>query len=152
SGTVNNVIPDDARMELSVRSFSDQNRARMVDVIRQVAGGVTAAHGMTAEVVVDHGYHVTVNDAAEFEVARSVVLDLFGADRWAEMPFPQAGSEDMSEVPGSYLFIGACTLDDHTRADDNHSPRAAFDDSVVPDVAAFLAEVALRRARELAHG
>lgn len=156
AGTVNNVIPDTARMELTVRSFSEEGRARVHDVIRQVASGVAAAHGTTADVVLDHGYPVTVNDEAEFAFARSVVVDLFGEQRWADMPFPEAGAEDMSEVfrevPGAYLFVGACTVEDHTRAEDNHSPRATFDDSVVPDVAAFLAEAALRRTRELAAG
>ena len=59
------------------------------------------------------------------------------------------GSEDMSfvmeKVPGAYLFVGACPAEDYASAPDNHSPRAEFDDSVVPDAAAWLAEVARRR-------
>ena len=35
----------------------------------------------------------------------------------------------------------------YEQAPDNHSPRAAFDDAVLPDGAAWLAEVALRRLR-----
>ena len=69
---------------------------------------------------------------------------------------PEAGSEDMSfvleQVPGAYLNVSACVHADHTLAADNHSPRAAFDDSVVPDVAAAMAEMALRRTRQLASG
>jgi hippurate hydrolase len=41
-------------------------------------------------------------------------------------------------------------VDDYENAPDNHSPRAAFDDSVVPDGAALLAELALRRCAQLA--
>ena len=103
---------------------------------------------------IGNGYPVTVNDADEFAFARDTVVDLFGADRWADMVDPEAGSEDMAfvleEVPGAYLNVSACALADHTLAEDNHSPRAAFDDSVVPDVAAALAELALRRTRALA--
>ena len=70
------------------------------------------------------------------------------------MPFPEAGSEDMAfvleRVPGAYLNVSACAVEDHRLAEDNHSPRAAFDDSVVPAVAAALAEMALRRSRQLA--
>ena len=36
-------------------------------------------------------------------------------------------------------------MGDPAEADDNHSPRARFDDTVLTDAAAFLAEVALRR-------
>ncbi len=151
AGTKNNIIPDEAVLELTVRALSPEHRALAQHVVRQVADGIASAHGMGAEVEVDHGYPVTVNDEAEFEVARAVVVDLFGAGRWTAMPHPEMGSEDMSyvldEVPGAYLFVGACASEDHVAAEDNHSPRAAFDDAVVPDVAAALAEIALRRCR-----
>jgi amidohydrolase len=156
AGTKNNIIPDHAEVELTVRTLSPEHRALAHEVVRQVVDGITAAHGMTGEVLVDHGYPVTVNDAEEFAFARQVVTDLFGAERWAEMPVPEMGSEDMSfvlqEVPGAYLNVSACAVGDHRRAEDNHSPRAAFDDAVVPDVAAALAEMALRRTRGLASG
>lgn len=65
------------------------------------------------------------------------------------MEKPLMGSEDMSfvlqRVPGAYFFVSACADVDPSSAPDNHSPRAAFDDSVVPDIAAWLAETARRR-------
>jgi len=98
-----------------------------------------------------------MNDETEQAFAEEVLRDLFGADRWVDQPFPEAGSEDMSfvlnEVPGAYLNISACPAGvDPSTAADNHSPRADFDDSVVPDIATFLAEVALRRSAALATG
>jgi hippurate hydrolase len=59
------------------------------------------------------------------------------------------GSEDFSRVlarvPGAYLFLGATFSEDPRSAPNNHSPRATFDDSVLPDGAALLAELALRQ-------
>lgn len=154
AGTKDNIIPDDAHIEASLRTFSKEHRAKAREVVTQVAQHVAAAHGLTAEVTIGNGYPVTVNDADEFAFARGVVTDLFGEARWADMADPEAGSEDMSfvldEVPGCYLNVSACAHDDHAVAQDNHSPRAMFDDSVVPDVAATLAELALRRTRQLA--
>ena len=43
------------------------------------------------------------------------------------------------------VSISACADADPLTAPDNHSARAVFDDSVLPDCAAFLAEVAARR-------
>lgn len=144
SGTVNNVIPDEAVIEATLRTFSAEHRERAHTEIRRVAEHVTAAHGLTATVDIGNGYPVTVNDADEFAFAQATVVDLFGVDRWSDMPLPEAGAEDMAfvleEVPGAYLNVGACTVDDHTTAEDNHSPRAAYDDSVLPDIAALLAE------------
>ncbi|MFC7489334.1 MULTISPECIES: M20 metallopeptidase family protein [unclassified Knoellia] len=149
AGTVNNVIPDTAEIEATLRTFSPEHRDKAHAEIRRVAEHVAAAHHLTASVDIGGGYPVTVNDAEEFGFAQATVVDLFGAERWADMVNPEAGAEDMSfvleEVPGAYLNVGACVVDDHTSADDNHSPRAAYDDSVIPDMAALLAELALRR-------
>ncbi len=60
---------------------------------------------------------------------------------------PVMGSEDFSrvlaEVPGCYLFVGACPGDPDS-APGNHAPGARFDDSVLGDCARLLAELALR--------
>ena len=66
------------------------------------------------------------------------------------MPDPEAGGEDFAyvqhEVPGCYVYISACPdAADPATAPDNHSARAHFDDSVLPDCAALLAELAVRR-------
>ncbi|GGB70908.1 M20 metallopeptidase family protein [Knoellia flava] len=154
SGTVNNVIPDTAELSATLRTFSGEHREKAHTEIRRVAEHVAAAHGLAASVDIGGGYPVTVNDPDEFAFARDTVVDLFGGDRWSDMPEPEAGAEDMAfvldEVPGAYLNIGACVVDDHTTAEDNHSPRALYDDSVVPDIAALLAELALRRTVALA--
>ena len=61
----------------------------------------------------------------------------------------EAGAEDFAfvaaQVPSAYVFLSACPAEDPASAADNHSPRAHFDDSVVPDGALLLAELALRR-------
>lgn len=148
AGTKENIIPDTATLAATVRTLSEETRSAMQERITRVATGIAAAHGLHATVDYGFGYPVTSNDPDEFDFAREVAVDLFGAERWAEMPHPELGSEDMSfvlnEVPGAYLFLSAC-VGDPEEADANHSPRAAFDDSVLPDAAAFLAEVALRR-------
>ena len=93
---------------------------------------------------------MTINDPNELALARATIEDLFGPDRWTDMANPELGSEDMgfvlAEVPGAYVNLSSCPPGvDHLTAPDNHSPRAAFDDVVLADAAAYLAEVALRR-------
>jgi hippurate hydrolase len=51
----------------------------------------------------------------------------------------------LNEVPGAYVNLSACAAADPQTAADNHSPLADFDDSVLPDAAALLAELAVRR-------
>ena len=75
---------------------------------------------------------------------------VFGPERVSRNPDPRMGSEDFSfvlrEVPGCYFFLH-CTPPEVDPADAgwNHSPTVLFDDSVLGDQAAALAEVAWER-------
>lgn len=153
AGTKDNIIPDDAHLQLTVRTLSADARATVEADIRRVVDGITAAHGLTGTVEVSEGYPVTVNDAGEYAHAVAVATDLFGADRFSEMPQPMLGAEDFSfvleRVPGAYLFIGASRSEEYLTAPSNHSPRADFDDAVLPDAARWLAEVGARRLHTL---
>jgi amidohydrolase len=152
-GTKENIIPDDALFDATVRTFSAETRAKVQLASTQLVEAMAAAHGLTAEVDYSIGYPVTVNDTAEYEFARATITDLFGPERFRERANPRCGAEDISyvlnEVPGVYLNLSACRSADPLAAPDNHSPLADFDDSVLPDAAALLAELAVRRlARE----
>ena len=151
AGTKENIIPDAAEFDATVRSLSAASRAKVQHDIERLVRGIASAHGLGAEVTYKLGYPVTVNDEIEQALAVQVVTDLFGADRFTLVPEPELGAEDMSfvleRVPGAYLNLGACPVPDYDSAPDNHSPRAAFDDSVLPDAAAWLTEVAVRRLR-----
>jgi amidohydrolase len=151
AGTRDNIIPDSGELAATLRTFSPETRATAMAAIERVAAGVASAHGLTAKVGFSESYPATVNDHDEYALATRTVVDMFGESRFSEMPRPETGSEDMAfvmeRVPGAYLFISACPVDDYDSAPDNHSPRAAFDDSVLADASAWLAEVALRRLR-----
>ncbi len=150
AGTASNVIPDDARLAASIRSFSPGARATVMDAAPRVVRDVASAHGLSATAEFVDGYPVTVNDAAEVTFAEGVVADLFGDQRYVRMPDPHTGSEDFSfvldQVPGAFLMLGACPPDaDPVTAPNNHSAEAVFDDAVLADGTALLAELALRR-------
>lgn len=148
AGTKRNIIPDQAVFEATVRTFSPEASAKAAELTVRLCEQIAAAHGLTVEATFEGEYPVTVNNPDEYEFAAGVARDLFGDDRFAEMPDPLTGSEDFSrvlnEVPGAYVFVGA-SKGDPASASSNHSPLAAFDDAVLPDCAALLAELAWRR-------
>lgn len=155
-GTRRNVIPDEAHLEATVRTFSSAQQARVAEVLTRVAQGVALAHGVDAEVRYDVEYPVTVNHAGETALAAEVIERLFGSDggRHTVWERPLAGSEDFSfvlqEVPGSFVGLGAAPPGtDLATADDNHSPRAVFDDGVLADGAALYAALAIARLEQL---
>ncbi|HEY1571072.1 MAG TPA: M20 family metallopeptidase [Pseudonocardiaceae bacterium] len=148
-GTRRNIIPDDVTFEATIRSFSPQARERVSRESVRLCEDIATAHGMRAEVRYDGEYPVTVNNATHHEFVADTVRDVFGDERFTLMDNPEAGSEDFSrvlnEVPGAYIFLGATESDDPETAPSNHSPLATFDDAVLPDGAALLAELAVRR-------
>jgi amidohydrolase len=153
AGTRRNIIPDDAVFEATVRSFSRAARERIQTASVQLCEAIAAAHGVTADAQYNTEYPVTVNDAAQAAFASRVVADVLGEDRFTPMPHPTGGAEDFSrvleEVPGCYLFLGACPGDDYEAAADNHSAHAAFDDAVLADGCLLHASLAIRALQDL---
>ncbi|WP_017595597.1 M20 metallopeptidase family protein [Nocardiopsis potens] len=150
AGDADNVIPDRAEFEATIRSFSPQSRERVRREAARVVRGVAEAHGLRADAEYELSYPVTVNDAAEADFAARTVREVFGADRYEEQPEPMTASEDFSfvaeQVPAAFLMLGAAPPQaDPDAAPFNHSAHAVFDDAVLGDGAALLAELALRR-------
>ncbi|WP_034269071.1 M20 metallopeptidase family protein [Actinospica robiniae] len=148
SGTKENIIPETAHFDATVRTFSAAAGERMRPVLVGLIEGIAKAHGLEVEVVYDGLYPATVNDAHAIDVVRDTVGELFGPERFETMAEPLAGAEDFSrvlqQVPGAMVFLGA-TIEgrDHHTSPWNHSPEAAFDDRVLPDGATLLARLAL---------
>lgn len=150
AGTKRNIIPDTAMFEATVRTFDPAVRAVVAQTVERVCRGVALVHGVEVDVQYLAEYPVTMNDASETEFALGVARDLFGAPATLTLPNPIAGSEDfsrvISEVPGAMLFLGAMVdAGDPATTPGNHSPRAAFDDQVLPDGVALFAALAARR-------
>jgi amidohydrolase len=150
AGTADNVIPDDATFNATVRTFSAAARGRMHESALRLVGQIAAAHGLTAAAEYAEGYPVTVNDQQEYAFASRAVGDVLGEHRFLTAPNPLTGSEDFSyvldQVPGAFLMVGACPPGANPEsAAFNHSAEAVFDDAILADGAALYAELALRR-------
>jgi amidohydrolase len=145
AGTAPNIIPDRAHLRAGVRTFSETATARVAAELPTVVTSVAAAHGVGAEAHVRPIMAPTVNDPATAAVFAETATRLFGPDRYRELEYPRTGSEDFSlvlrEIPGAYGYLGVAAPGAVTPAG-NHSPRARFDDSLLPDAAALLAGLA----------
>jgi hippurate hydrolase len=150
AGTASNVIPDEAELAVTVRSFSPAARAAVQDAALRLVRDIASAHGLSATAEFVDGYPLTVNNSGEVAVAERAVTELFGSQRFLRTPDPITGSEDFSyvleQVPGAFIMLGACPPGaDPATAPFNHSAEAVFDDAVLADGATLLTELALRR-------
>lgn len=150
AGTHHNAVPDRASFEISIRSLTSVARERVLSGIHRTVAGLASGHGLHAEITPEELFPVTVTDSAETAFALRVARDAVGADRVVELPNPVTASEDFSlvlrEVPGAFVLFGACPAGaDPAKAPANHAADAAFDDAVLPQAAALLADLAERR-------
>jgi amidohydrolase len=148
AGTTTNVIPETAEILGTIRAVSERTRRRVHDGVRRVADGIAAAHEAGAEVEVELGYPVTVNDLGYAGFASQVARDLLGSERVTTMSSPVMGAEDFSyvlqEVPGALAFLGATPPGvDPRRAAPNHSNRVLFDEEAMVTGIAVYTQVAL---------
>ncbi|MFP5068958.1 M20 family metallopeptidase [Pseudonocardia nantongensis] len=148
AGTTDNVIPETAELTGTLRTLSEPVRSRLHDDITRLCRHVALAHDCTAEVTIEPGYPVTVNDDAASDALRRVGQRVLGARACVPMPTPLMGSEDFSyvlqNVPGALAFLGARPpYVDPATAPPNHSNRVVFDEAAFPAGVATYAGLAL---------
>ncbi|QHT58507.1 amidohydrolase [Cellulomonas sp. H30R-01] len=149
-GTTDNVIAPTARLEATVRTFSEAAHAVVPERLTRVCEGVAAAHGLTVTVDYQRGYPVTVNTPDEVARAARVVPALLGPGAWQDAAQPLPGAEDFSyvleQVPGVFVAVGATPVGEDPRtAAYNHSAHARFADDALVTGPAVLAALALDR-------
>ncbi|MBB3312413.1 hippurate hydrolase [Rhizobium sp. BK196] len=109
AGEAANVIPESAKLLLSIRSFDPKVRDTLEARIRRLTETIADGYGATAEIEYTRGHPVVVNSEAETEFARKVAEELVGADKVALCNLIP-GSEDFAHFlehkPGSFLRLG----------------------------------------------
>jgi len=101
AGAKHNIISDEAKLQLTVRSYSDEVRDHLLDGIARIAKGEAIAAGMPDDkmpvVSVDKNEYTpsTFNTPEFTEEMAAYLKTSFGADRVVQMP-PVMGGEDFS--------------------------------------------------------
>ena len=149
AGSAHNVIPDFAVLKGTMRTLSAENRASLRERIEQLAKGIAAAHGLSAEIKLIEGFPVTLNDARAVELGAKVASELGGTSGYEELPDPIMGAEDFSyvlqRIPGAMFFLGVAEQGaDWGTCCGIHSPRMMVDEEALPVGAAWLAGCATR--------
>ena len=149
SGTTNNIIPETARLEGTIRTFSEKTRTVVHEGIVRLVDGLTAAYGATADVELLTLYPVTVNDPSFTDLVTATATELLGADSVNSAIDPVMGAEDFSyilqEVPGAMAFLGGRPAsEDPATAPANHSNKVVFDEPAMAVGVATYVAVALR--------
>jgi amidohydrolase len=100
AGSRYNIISDAAHLQLTVRSFTDEQRARLIDGIKRIVAGEAMASGIPAELMpeVKFGEGFTpslINEPGFTAEVMGPLTERFGADRVKSAP-PIMPGEDFS--------------------------------------------------------
>ena len=135
SGTRFNIIPDEATMVGTLRTFDMDVREDVIRRFRSTAEHFAAASGATAELRVANTAPVTRNEPALTARLRPSLERAVGAGNVVEVPLYTI-AEDFSQfadvAPGFYFFVGTTPAGtDPAAAPINHSPLYAPDEAAL---------------------
>ena len=142
TGTTDNVIPETAYLNGTVRTFDPQVQQMVIDRMQAIVAGQAMAFAVEAELDYEKGYPATINDAEKTRFAVGVAEEVSGADRVQGEVGREMGAEDFSFMlqkrPGAYLFIG------QGDSAGLHQPDYDFNDEIAPVGASFFARLVER--------
>ncbi len=142
AGNRSNIIPDEALLEGTIRTFDETMRKDIHERIRRTAARIAEAAGATAETRISIGNPVTYNDP---DLTRRMTpsLERVAAGTFEPDAPPTTTAEDFSiyqqKVPGVYFFLGVAPEGvDPAGLEPNHSPRFVLnEDALVTGVRAL---------------
>jgi len=118
-GTKHNIIPDEVKMQLTVRTYKSDVRDRVLRAIDEIANGIASAGGVPADrspivnILKDQFTPATYNNPDLTKRLVAVWKNVLGADN-VEIVEPTMGGEDFSEyslpdhsIPAVDFHIGA---------------------------------------------
>ncbi len=110
AGSANNVIPEQATIIGTVRTFTTPVLDLIETRMREITEHTCAAFGTTGNFEFKRSYPPLINHAPETALAVNVMQSIVGADKVDANIEPSMGAEDfaffLQEKPGCYVFIG----------------------------------------------
>ena len=151
AGFASNVIPNDAWLGGTIRTFTNPVLDLLEQRLRDIAHGTALAFNCSAEIQFDRNYPPLINHPQETSFAQAVIKKSFGEDQFIDGTEPTMGSEDfafmLEKVPGCYVFIGNGD-GDHRAVGHGmgpchlHNPCYDFNDHLLPIGASYWVHLA----------
>jgi amidohydrolase len=131
-GNRDNIIPDEVKMQGTIRTFDEGQRDAIHAHVVRITEMIAASGGAKARVQIKRGYDVVVNDPALTAFAVPVLERVAGKSNVGVVD-KVCGAEDFAffqkVVPGFFLRVGCTPPDRDLRAAaPNHSPRFFVDE------------------------
>ena len=134
AGNTHNVIPSQARLTGTIRSFAPDRTERVLERLREIIAGTGATFGVEVDLELIVGYPVLNNAPQCADAVTRAATRVVGGARVSDAELPMGAGEDFAyfaqRVPSAYFFIGAGNADRTTPG--CHHPDFDFDDDLIP--------------------
>ena len=139
SGTTDNVIPETAYLNGTVRTFDLSVQEMVIKRMEKIISGLAMSFEVEAKLNYEKGYPPTINHEEATNFAIEVAKDVCGSDQVLTSVSKEMGAEDFSYMlekrPGAYLFLGI------GEGAGLHNPNYDFNDAAAPIGASFFARL-----------
>ena len=139
SGTTDNVIPEIAYLNGTVRTFDLSVQEMVIGRMEKIISGLAISFEVDAKLNYEKGYPPTINHEEATNFAIEVAEDVCGSDQVLTSVSKEMGAEDFSYMlekrPGAYLFLGI------GEGAGLHNPSYNFNDAAAPIGASFFARL-----------
>ena len=109
-GVRSNIIPEYAELVGTIRTLHPLMRKKIFERFKVVVEKTAESNGARAELVIDHGYPVTINDPDLTTLMTPTFVDVGGAENVNSSIAATTGAEDFSffanEIPGLFFRLG----------------------------------------------
>jgi amidohydrolase len=153
TGNAVNVVPDEAWLAGTVRTFTTETLDLIETRIRKIAASVAEAYDCSVHVTFHRNYPPTINSSEETRFAAMVMREVVGIENVDDAVEPTMGAEDFSFMlqakPGCYAFLGNGT-GGHREAGHGagpcmlHNASYDFNDDLLPVGATYWVRLAQR--------
>jgi len=145
SGTAFNVIPQEAELTGTIRTFDLEVRKKVLERFEQITRGVGETMGCKVEINVQRVTPAVINDDAVAANVERIARDLLPDSQLDTSSYLTMGAEDMAfmqeRVPGCYFFIGSNNKEKHLDYG-HHHPKFDFDEEALIRGSALMAAAA----------
>lgn len=151
TGSADNVIPNDAILRGTVRTFSDQALDLIEQRMQEITHHTSLALNCEASFSFSRNYPPTINNAEQTSFCIQVMNELVGANNVDTAVRPSMGAEDFSfmlqQKPGCYVWLGNGQGDHRTGGHGTgpcmlHNGSYDFNDNIIPVGATYWVKLA----------
>jgi amidohydrolase len=136
AGAAFNVIPDEAKIEGTVRTFDEDVRDLVEKEIHLIVKGIANANHANCEIDFLRGYPSLFNHLEETETVNGILIESFNEENVVAME-PTMGAEDfayfLKEKPGTYFRVGSRNENESTHYP-HHHPKFDIDERALLNI------------------